>query len=201
MAFAGRVLDQHDFTGTNLARLTIARGQFHTGIEIDDVLPPRRRMPGPVVFRLGLPEDDAVGGLKSGSLAFRTFVHPLDRDIAPVRFTCGVAVQVVYPNAHLIDSASLACAFPRTPLVLRYSPRCRCFPAAPDTLCASQFAGVAHPGRDTTPASMPARPWASTPESGRPNVSRPPEPGLPARPRSRSRVRTPPAPERAGRSG
>ena len=68
MALAGRVLDQNNLAGADLAGFAVARRQFNAGVEIDDVLPPRRRMPWPIVFRLGLTKNDAVGCLQLNSL-------------------------------------------------------------------------------------------------------------------------------------
>ena len=61
-----RVFDQHDLSRADLSGFPVARGQFHARIEIDDILPPRRRMPGTVMFRLSLPEYDAIRELQRG---------------------------------------------------------------------------------------------------------------------------------------
>src|SRR3984957_15860678 len=100
MASAGDVFDQDDLTGTDDAGFAIAGGQFDAGIEIDDVLSAGRRMPGAVVFGLGLAEDDAGGGQTGGGFALRPFLRPVDLDVAPVGFPLGVAVEVVDVGSH-----------------------------------------------------------------------------------------------------
>src|SRR6185312_3279369 len=84
----------------DLARLSIAGRQFHTCIEVDDVLSPRRGMPLTVMLRLGLPEYDAKGKLTSRCLALRPLVFPLDSDVAPMRFALSIAVQIMNPDPH-----------------------------------------------------------------------------------------------------
>src|SRR5438105_3366900 len=61
MSLAGGVLDQDHFAGADHAGLAVARGYLHAGIEVDDVLPARRRVPVEVVVGLDLAEDDAGG--------------------------------------------------------------------------------------------------------------------------------------------
>src|SRR2546426_9558673 len=62
MPLAPRVLDEEHFAGTDAARLAVTRGDLHARVEIDDVLPPRGRMPVEVVVGRHLAEDDSRGG-------------------------------------------------------------------------------------------------------------------------------------------
>src|SRR3989442_14139125 len=58
---ARRVLDQQHLAGTDAPALAVARGDLDAGVEIDDVLPPRRGVPVEIVVRRDLAEDDARG--------------------------------------------------------------------------------------------------------------------------------------------
>src|SRR6185312_4458316 len=100
MAPAGYVFDKNDLTGADDAGFAVAGGQLHAGIEVDDVLAARGRMPGAVMLRLGLAKDDAGCGQAGGGLAFRSFLRPVDLYVAPVGFTVRVTVEVVYSDAH-----------------------------------------------------------------------------------------------------
>ena len=100
MAFAGDILDQDDFAGTDDPGFAVAGGQLDPGVEVDDVLPARRRVPRAVVFGLGLAEDDPVALLAGGGFAFRPLLRPIDLDVPPVRFAVGVAIQVVDMEPH-----------------------------------------------------------------------------------------------------
>ena len=71
VALAGRVLDQDHLAGADDAGLTVARGDLHAGVEIDDVLPARRGVPVEVVGGLDLAEDDPGGGQRLLSLPAR----------------------------------------------------------------------------------------------------------------------------------
>ena len=55
---AGRVLDQEHLAGADLTCFAVARRDLHTGVEIDDVLPPWCRVPVEVVSRRDFAEDD-----------------------------------------------------------------------------------------------------------------------------------------------
>src|SRR5256885_9987730 len=59
MALAGRVLDENDLTRADLARLAVAGGYLHAGVEVDDVLAARRVVPVEIVGRRHLAEDEA----------------------------------------------------------------------------------------------------------------------------------------------
>ena len=100
MPLAGDVLHQDHLSGADHAGFAVARGQFHPGIEVDDVLPARGGMPGPVMLGLGLAEDDPGGGQPGRELAGVIFLGPVDLDVPPVGFTLGVAIQVVDADGH-----------------------------------------------------------------------------------------------------
>src|SRR5262249_49303181 len=59
MPLAVRILDQDHLAGADGPRFAVARGDAHAGVEVDDVLPPRRRMPIEVVVASSLAKDDA----------------------------------------------------------------------------------------------------------------------------------------------
>src|SRR5271154_2697913 len=59
MAFAGRILDQDDLAHTDHPAFAVAGGNFNPGVEIDDVLPPRRGVPVDVMLGLGFAKDDS----------------------------------------------------------------------------------------------------------------------------------------------
>src|SRR5262245_47662663 len=73
---AGGVLDQDDLADADHPALAVARGDLHAGVEVDDVLPARRRVPVEIVLGLGLPEDDAVRGQAPGELAAAALLDP-----------------------------------------------------------------------------------------------------------------------------
>src|SRR5262249_45642474 len=73
--------------------------------EIDDVLPPRRRVPVEIVVAGGLAEDDARCGKTLRQLAAGPLLGPFDLDVAKMGLALGVDVEIV--NAHgssLIES-------------------------------------------------------------------------------------------------
>jgi hypothetical protein len=59
VALAAGVLDEDYVAGGDEAAFAIACGDLHPGIEVDDVLPPRRRVPIDIVLGLGLAKDDS----------------------------------------------------------------------------------------------------------------------------------------------
>ena len=81
MALAVSVLDQQDLARADDARLAVARLDRHAAVEVDDVLPARRRVPGVVVAAGRLAEDDAGCRDGRGSLAAGTLVLPFDFDV------------------------------------------------------------------------------------------------------------------------
>src|SRR5258708_22697786 len=78
MPLAGGVFDQDYFAGADHPRLAVARGDLHPGIEVDDVLPARRRVPVEVIIGLDFAEDDARGRQPPRPLAGSAFLDPLD---------------------------------------------------------------------------------------------------------------------------
>src|SRR2546426_8396545 len=61
MPLACRVLDQEPFARPNNARLPIAGGDLDAIVQVDDVLPARRRMPVKVVGWWYFPENNPRG--------------------------------------------------------------------------------------------------------------------------------------------
>src|SRR5688572_18516551 len=102
VALAARVLDQEDLAGADDAAFPVARGDLHAALEVHDVLPPRRVVEVEIVIRLGLAEDNAVGGQALRQLAAAPLLGPLDLDVAEMRFAVGVGVEVV--DAHVLSS-------------------------------------------------------------------------------------------------
>src|SRR3954469_11389592 len=98
MALAGRVLDQDYFACPDDPRLAVARGDLHAGVEIDDVLPARRRVPVEIVVRLHLAEDDPGRGQPLRQLAGPALLGPFDLDVAEMRLALGVGIEIV--DAH-----------------------------------------------------------------------------------------------------
>jgi hypothetical protein len=95
VALAARVLDQEDFARADDAGLAVAGGDFHRGVEIDDVLPPRRRVPVISVTALGGAKDDAGRGKARGDLAAGPNAFGLDLDIAEMGLAIVVGIEVM----------------------------------------------------------------------------------------------------------
>src|SRR5712692_8576005 len=62
MALARRILDEDHLARADDPGFAVAGGNLHAGVEVDDVLAPRRGVPVEVVAGLHLAEDDAGGG-------------------------------------------------------------------------------------------------------------------------------------------
>ena len=92
---AGGVLDQKDFAGADDPLFAVARGDLDPGIEVDDVLPPRRRMPVEVVIRLYLAEDDAGRRQPLRQLAAAPLLDPFDLNIAEMRLAARIGVEIM----------------------------------------------------------------------------------------------------------
>src|ERR1051326_7645759 len=110
MPLAGRVLDEDDFAGADHPRLAVARGYLHPGIEIDDVLPARRRVPVEIVIGLHLAENDAGGGQSFRQFPGAALLDPLDLDVAEMRLALGIGVQVVDPHRRLLGGWRRDCS-------------------------------------------------------------------------------------------
>src|SRR5580658_1526460 len=95
VAFAGRVLDRDDLAGRDKATFAVARGQLYPGVEIDDVLAARRRVPAEIVLGLGLAKDDAGRRQFLRQFAAAPLLGPIDLDVAEMRLTTGVGVEVM----------------------------------------------------------------------------------------------------------
>src|SRR5258707_9354390 len=108
VSLAGGVLDQDHLAGADHPRLAVAGGDLHAGVEIDDVLPARRRVPVEIVVRLYLAEDDAGGGPPLGQLAGAALLDPFDLDVAEMRLALGIGIKVVDPHRRLLGLGSEA---------------------------------------------------------------------------------------------
>ena len=98
MTLAVGVLDQEHFAWPNHALLAVTRGDLDAGVEIDDVLPPRRRMPIEIIVALGLAEDDAGRRETLRQLAARPLLDLFDLDVAEMGLPLGIDVEIV--NTH-----------------------------------------------------------------------------------------------------
>src|SRR5262249_2689086 len=109
VAFAVGVFDQEHLARPDHALLAVARGDLDAGVEIDDVLPARRRMPVEIVVARGLAEDGAGRRKALRQLAARPVLDPFDLDVAEMGLAFGVDVEIV--NTHgcsLIERAIVA---------------------------------------------------------------------------------------------
>ena len=102
VSLAGGVLDQDHLADTDNPALTIAGGYLHPGVEIDDVLPARCRVPVDVVLSLRLAKDDPGGRQALGKLAASPLLDPLDFDVAEMR----LPLASVYRLCMRIDFSS-----------------------------------------------------------------------------------------------
>src|SRR5580700_9642285 len=108
VALAVRVLDQDHVARLDEAAFAVARGDLHPGVEVDDVLPARRRVPVDVVLGLGLAKDDAGRRQLLRHLAAAPLLDPVDLDVAEMRFAVRVGVEVV--NLHGVCSLDYSAA-------------------------------------------------------------------------------------------
>src|SRR5215471_2022507 len=86
MALAVGILDQEHLARADDALFAVARRDLDRAVEVDDVLPARRRVPGIVVGAGRLAEDDAGRLEGRRGLAAGAFVLPFDLDVAEVGF-------------------------------------------------------------------------------------------------------------------
>src|ERR1035437_3774209 len=105
VSLAVRVLDQEYLARADHAAFAVADGDFHGAIEVDDVLPARRGMPGIVVGAGRDAKDDAGSRQALGHLAAGAFLGPFHLDVAEMGLSGVVDVAVV--DAHLSSSPSI----------------------------------------------------------------------------------------------
>jgi len=103
VTLARGVLDEDDLAGPDDAALAVARRDLDPRVEVDDVLPPGRRVPVEVVGGGDLAEDDPRGGQALGELARARLLCPLDVDVPEVRLSARVGIQIV--DAHIRSSS------------------------------------------------------------------------------------------------
>src|SRR5580704_1145909 len=106
VALAGSVLDQDHLADADHPALAVAGGYLHPGVEIDDVLPARRRVPVDVMLGLRLAKDDTRGRQALGKLAAPALLDPLHFDVAEMRLSARVGIQIKYAHRRL--SSNLA---------------------------------------------------------------------------------------------
>jgi hypothetical protein len=98
VSLPGGVLYQEYFTGANHARLAIAGRDLYAVIQVDDVLPPRRRMPVEIIGRRYFPENNAGSRQALGKPARRRRLDILNFLSGKVRFALLVRIESV--NVH-----------------------------------------------------------------------------------------------------
>src|ERR1700739_98798 len=98
VSLAGRVFDQQYLAGTDFTALSVARGDLHARIEIDDVLAPGCGVPIEIVSRRNLAEDDAGRRQAFGEFAARRLLDPFDLDVPEMRLAARVGIEIVYPH-------------------------------------------------------------------------------------------------------
>src|SRR5438270_232956 len=98
--------------GRDEPAFAVARGDLHPCVEVDDVLPPRGRMPIDIVLGLGLAKDDTGRRQLSRQFAAPPLLGPFDLNIAEMRLAVGVGVKIMDPHLFL----------PKGPLTRRRAP-------------------------------------------------------------------------------
>src|ERR1700751_6358487 len=91
----GRVLDQDHLADADDPTLTVAGGYLHACVEIDDVLPARRRVPVDVVLGLGLAKNNPSGRQAFGQFAATPLLDPFHFDVTKMRLAAGVGIEIV----------------------------------------------------------------------------------------------------------
>src|ERR1700730_7546814 len=108
---AGRVLDEDHLAGSDRAALAVARGDLHTGVEIDDVLPPWCRVPVEVVSRRDFAEDDPGRRQALRKLSPARLLDPFDLDVPEMRLAARIGVGVVYPHWRISREVGFEAAY------------------------------------------------------------------------------------------
>src|SRR5438309_1919087 len=90
VALAGNVLDQDDLAGADHPAFAVACGELHPAVEVDDVLPARRRVPVEVIVAAGFAKDDAGRGKPLRHLAAAALLDPFHLDVAEMGLALGV---------------------------------------------------------------------------------------------------------------
>jgi NADPH2:quinone reductase len=115
MALPGDVFDQHHFADANHAALTIARGDLKSCVEVDHILPARRRMPMHTRLHnsclLSFDKDNGCGRKPFGQLKTGgRLLGALNLNFAEMRLTIGIGIQI--KNAHCTSPESDADHWP-----------------------------------------------------------------------------------------
>src|SRR5437588_288734 len=85
-----------------VSSVAVARGDLHPRVEVNDVLPARRRVPVEIVIGLHLAEDDASRGQPLRQFAGAALFDPFDVDVAEMRLALGIGVKIVDPHRRLL---------------------------------------------------------------------------------------------------
>src|SRR5262249_34111077 len=93
--FASCVFYQKHFAGTNDARLAIAGGDFYPIVQVDDVLPTRRRMPVKIIGRRHFSENNARGWKAFGEPSRRRRLDVLNFLSGKVGFAFLIRIEAV----------------------------------------------------------------------------------------------------------
>ena len=99
MALAGGVLHQQHLARADGAALAVAGRDLHGAVEVDDVLAAGCGMPVEVVVGGRLAEDDAGRRQPRGELGEVALLDPGHLDVAEMRFTLGVGIEIVNTHA------------------------------------------------------------------------------------------------------
>src|SRR5262249_31285646 len=99
MALTPRVLHQNHLAGSDVPLLAVARRQLDTGVEVDDVLATRRRVPIEIVLGRDLTEDDA-GRRQPGRQSSRG-ARPLELHVHVLEVRLAVLVRVQMVDLHV----------------------------------------------------------------------------------------------------
>src|SRR5258708_1397403 len=125
MALAGGVLNQDHVAGGDKGVLAIGGGDLYAGVEVEDVLPARRRVPVDIMLGLGLAKDHPGGRQFLRQFAAAALFDPFDLDVAEMRLAVGISIEIV--DLHRVSPLDWRRFIP--PLVPSAIPRRR--PASP----------------------------------------------------------------------
>src|SRR5215469_14344573 len=98
MAFAVGILDQEHLARSDDSLLAVARDYLNRAVEVDDVLPARRRVPRIVIAARRFAEDDAGRLEGRRGLAAGALILPFDLDVAEMSLALVVDIKVM--DAH-----------------------------------------------------------------------------------------------------
>src|SRR5689334_10528140 len=175
VALAADVLHQQHLAGADHPLLAVARGDLDPAVQVDDVLPARRRMPVEIVVTAGLAEDDARRRQAPRQLATRPILDPFDLDVAKMRLTLGVDIDVVdahFPVPHDPKTISASSAVAPCPSACTIS-GLTSISVSSGTVCISRsIACTTGMTASTSAGGAPRTPASSLAERSLPSASR-----------------------------